>query len=91
MLKKILMASIFMGIISGCQQEEGLPGEDLSVTEITEVDLPQSAVTFISDNFEGEVVTSAFRITDGKEVSFEAKLTNQMNLVFSENGRIQSL
>lgn len=90
MLKKILMASIFMGIISGCQQEEGLPGEDLTVTEITEVDLPLSATTFIAENFEGEVVTSAFRITDGKEVSFEANLTNQMNLVFSENGRIQA-
>lgn len=90
MFKKILIASIFIGIISGCQQEEGLPGDDLSVTEIPEAELPQSAATFILDNFEGEVVTSAFRITDGREVSFEANLTNQMNLVFSENGRIQA-
>ena len=90
MLKKILMASIFMGIISGCQQEEVVPIDDISVTEITEDDLPLSATTFIAENFEGEVVTTAFRISDGNEVSFEANLTNQMNLVFSENGRIQA-
>ena len=90
MLKKILIASIFMGIISGCQQDDVLPGEDLSVNEITEAELPQTATNFILTNFEGEVVTSAFRITDAGEVSFEANLTNQMNLVFSENGRLQA-
>jgi hypothetical protein len=88
MLKKILIASICMGIISGCQQDEVLPGEDLSVTEIVEAELPQSAATFILTNYEGEVITSAFRITDGKEVSYEANLTNEMNIVFSENGRV---
>lgn len=90
MLKKILIASIFMGIISGCQQDDVLPGDDLSVTEITEVELPQTATNFILTNFEGELVTSAFRITDAGEVTFEANLTNQMNLIFSENGRLQA-
>jgi hypothetical protein len=90
MLKKILIASIFMGIISGCQQDDVLPGDDLSVTEIVESELPQTAATFILTNYEGEVITSAFRINDGGTVSFEANLTNQMNLVFSANGRLQA-
>jgi hypothetical protein len=88
MLKKILIASICMGIISGCQQDEVLPGDDLSVTEIVEAELPQTAATFILTNYDGEVITSAFRITNGTEVSYEANLTNQMNIVFSENGRV---
>ena len=90
MLKRILTASIFIGIISGCQQDEMVPMDDVFVTEIVEEDLPQSALTFIEENFEGEVVTSSFRINDGGEVLYETILTNQMNLVFSENGRIRA-
>lgn len=90
MLKKIVIAFIFMGIISGCQEDEMVPMDDVSVTEIVEEDLPQLAMTFIEENFEGEVVTSAFRINDGGEVLYETILTNQMNLVFSENGRIRA-
>ncbi len=88
MLKKILIASIFMGIITGCQQDDALPGEDLTVTEIVEAELPQTASNFILTNFEGEVITSAFRINDGGTVSFEANLTNDMNLTFAANGRL---
>lgn len=67
-----------------------VPMDEVMVTEIVEEDLPQSAVTFIEENFEGEVVTSAFRINEGGEVLYETILTNQMNLVFSENGRIRA-
>jgi len=90
MLKKILMAASFLAVITGCQQGDEIPNDSLIVAEITESELPQTASAFILENYEGEVITSAFRISSDGEVTYEANLTNRMNLVFSSNGRLSA-
>lgn len=93
MLKKILLSVTFMAVLAGCQQEDGIAPlsiDDLQVAEITEDELPETASSFILENYEGEVITSAFRISTNEEVTYEANLTNEMNLVFASNGRLQA-
>jgi len=93
MLKKILLSVTFLAVLAGCQQEDQMSPlaiDDLVVAEITEDELPATASAFILENYEGEIITSAFKISSNEEVTYEANLTNQMNLVFASNGRLQA-
>ncbi|WP_172796022.1 PepSY-like domain-containing protein [Roseivirga echinicomitans] len=90
MLKKILIMSFSLALITACQDDEiSSDISDVTVTEINTESLPSSVQTYINENFVGEVATSAFKVTSSEATNFEVFLTNSMNLVFSQNGDLE--
>ncbi|WP_323755667.1 PepSY-like domain-containing protein [Roseivirga sp.] len=90
MLKKILIMSFSLALITACQDDEiSSDINDVTVTEISTESLPNTVQTYISENFVGEVAASAFKVTSAESTNFEVFLTNSMNLVFSQNGDLE--
>ncbi len=89
-LKRLIMMALIGAVIVSCQ-DDGVDDlnqlGDVEVEAIDPAELPSSSITFIENNFSGEVVVSAFRVTSD-EVDYEALLTNSVNLVFNEDGTL---
>ncbi len=90
MLKRIFIIALFAAFLSACQDNALDSGEDI-ITEIGSDALPNNAIEFIETNFPGEVISNAYKVTDGtnSSESYEAYLTNETNLVFNASGTLE--
>lgn len=92
MLKKILIMSVAVVLFMACQEEEVI-SSDFDVLDVEKIDieaLPTTSQSYIDENFEGEVVTSAYKVTSTTDATvYEAFLTNNMNLVFDVEGNLE--
>ncbi len=88
-LRSFLGLVLIVGMVSACQQDAAI-GEEFNlapeISEIAAEELPQLSQTYIVQNFMGEIVTSAYRLTWAGDTYYEAFLTNDLNLVFDEDG-----
>ena len=88
--KRFILMTLIGAVIVSCQDEEVADlnqQEMVNVEAIASDDLPSESIAYIEDNFSGEVVVSAYRVT-ASDVTYEAFLTNDVNLVFSEDGSL---
>ena len=74
---------------TSCQEEEvGVDSANVAtIVSIASENLPEASIAFIEESFAGEVVTSAYSITQ-IETNYEAYLTNDTNLVFDGQGEL---
>ncbi|MTI32763.1 PepSY-like domain-containing protein [Xanthovirga aplysinae] len=91
MVKKILAMVLSLALFTACQDEEVVSDnlDEVTVDEISAASLPSSSIAFIEENFVGEVVTSAYVLSDEESTNYEAFLTDGMNLVFSSDGSLE--
>lgn len=81
MKKSMMILLLALGVFSACQNDE--IGLNPGITEISPADLPSSSQTYIDTNFNGEVVSEAYKVTgEDNAVTYEAFMTNNTNLVF---------
>lgn len=88
MKKRILILGLAFGAFTACQTTDDV-GIDNQVSEISPSDLPSASQTFIDRNFRGEIVADAFKVTGGdNQVTYEAFMSNNTNLVFHEESNL---
>jgi|GEM_PF-1200108 len=94
MLKRIAMITMVGALFAACQEDTSITSATQTSTPTVESiaaeDLPAASQTFIEDNFTGEMVTNAYKVTSSADISYEAYLTNNMNLVFAADGSLNA-
>jgi hypothetical protein len=93
-VKKMMNRAIgfiaLVALLYACQETEGFEEEYDQINEISPEDLPKVSQEYIEDNFTGELVESAYSITSAQGVgTYEAFLTNQVNLIFDADGDLE--
>ncbi len=85
MKRKVMILGLALAAFTACQKNDEI-GLNPGITEISPANLPSSSQTFIDNNFRGEVVTDAYKVTGtDNKVTYEAFMTNNTNLVFHED------
>jgi len=94
MIKKLLACALVIGIFTACEEEGGMEelaeeqSAELLSTAIEAEDLPQASLDYINANYADEIIVSAY-LAEGAESNFyEATLTNDLALVFDEEGKL---
>lgn len=88
MKRKVMILGFALAAFTACQQHDEI-GLNPGVTEINPSDLPSSSQSYMDTNFSGEVVANAYRVTaTNNEVTYEAFMTNNTNLVFHEKSEL---
>lgn len=88
MKKKLLILGLAFVAFTACQTNDEV-GIDNQVLEISPADLPSTSQSFIDRNFGGEIVADAFKVTgEDNQVTYEAFMSNNTNLVFHERSQL---
>jgi len=88
MKKKILLLGIVVGAFTACQDNADIQVAS-QISEINPSNLPASSQSYIDTNFQGEIVADAFKVTGAdNQVTYEAFMSNNTNLVFHEDSNL---
>ncbi len=94
-IKVIFAIFLVSAVMISCQeQDSGVMDElDLAseavVVDISSDELPSAAISYIEEEFAGELVVEAFKITEvSGEVFYESFLTNNFNITFEATGTV---
>ena len=88
MKKKLLILGLAFAAFTACQTNDEV-GIDNQILEISPSDLPSASQTYIDRNFNGEIVADAFMVTgEDNQVTYEAFMSNNTNLVFHERSQL---
>jgi hypothetical protein len=88
MKKKLLIMGLAFGVFTACQTNDEV-GIENQISEISPADLPSASQSFIDRNFTGEVVSDAYKVTGAdNQVTYEAFMSNNTNLVFHEESNL---
>jgi len=89
-MKRIIIFSMVLGILASCHSDD----QDVltlqnQIEAISLEDLPASSQSFIENNFEGEIIKDAYKVSDAnRQVTYEAFMSNNTNLVFDNNSNL---
>jgi hypothetical protein len=88
MKNKVMIIGLALAAFTGCQKNDEV-GLNPGITEISPANLPSSSQVFIDNNFSGEVVADAYKVTGTDNmVTYEAFMSNNTNLVFHEESNL---
>ncbi|MFY0606247.1 MAG: PepSY-like domain-containing protein [Cyclobacteriaceae bacterium] len=94
-IRVIFAMMLVSAVMISCQEQDDAMTNELDlaseavVTDISPEDLPGTAVAYIEDEYAGELVVEAYKITEATgEVFFESFLTNNFNITFEESGEV---
>ena len=88
MKKKLLILGFVIGAFTACQTNDDVGAEN-QISEINPSELPSASQSYIDRNFNGEIVADAFKVTGvDNQVTYEAFMSNNTNLVFHEESEL---
>ncbi|MFY0654397.1 MAG: hypothetical protein JXQ96_20340 [Cyclobacteriaceae bacterium] len=89
MIKRVIIFGMVLGILASCNSDEEVLNIQGQVEVISPNELPGSSQAFITSNFEGEVITDAFKVIDSNnQITYEAFMSNNTNFVFASSSSL---